>query len=100
LKIKISPTFTMMTTGHGNLKSHLYKFKTSESPTCPCGKAEQTVDRLLFQCELLEKERDNLILGVAKTDNWPLSKSSLIRDHFQLFSKFIHEISLENLNEE
>jgi hypothetical protein len=49
--------------------------------------------------DILGKERDNLILGVAKTDNWPLSKSRLIRNHFQLFSKFIHEISLEKLNE-
>jgi hypothetical protein len=75
-----------MITGHGKLKSYLHKFKTIESPTCPCGKAEQTIDHLLFQCELLGKERDKLILGVAKTDNWPLRKSRLISEHFQSFS--------------
>jgi hypothetical protein len=53
MKIKISPIFTTMITGHGNLKSYLHKFKIIESPTCPCGKAEQTIDHLLFQCELL-----------------------------------------------
>jgi hypothetical protein len=99
MKIKISPIFTTMITGHGNLKSYLHKFKIIESPTCPCGKAEQTVDHLSFQCELFRKERDNLILGVAKTDTWSLSKSTLICEHFQSFSKFIHEISLEKLNE-
>ena len=88
-----------MTTGHGNLKSYLHKFKIIESPTCPCGTTEQTIDHLLFQCELLGKERDKLILGVSKTDNWPLSKNRLISEHFQPFSKFIHEISLEKLNE-
>jgi hypothetical protein len=99
MKIKITPIFTTMTTGRGNIKSYLHKFKIIESPTCPCGKAEQTIDRLLFQSELLGKERDKLISGVSKTDNWPLSKSRLILEHFQSFFKFIHEISLENLNE-
>ena len=99
MKIKVTPTFTTMTTGHGNLKTYLHKFKIIESPTCPCGKTEQTIDHLLFQCELLGKERDKLIAGVAKTDNWPLSKSRLIHEHFRTFYKFIHEISLEKLNE-
>jgi hypothetical protein len=61
--------------------------------TCPCGKAEQTVDLLLFQCELLGKERDNLILRVAKTDNWPMSKSRLyitILNYFISSSKRFH----------
>jgi hypothetical protein len=69
MKIKITPILTMMITGHGNLKSYLHKFKIIETRTCPCWKAEQTVDHLLFQCELREKERDKLILGVAKTNN-------------------------------
>jgi hypothetical protein len=98
IKIKITPIFTM-TTGHGNLKSYLHKFKIIESPTCPCGTAEQPTYHLLFQCELLRKERDKLIPRVSKTDNWPLRKSRLISEHFQSFSKFIHEISLEKLNE-
>jgi hypothetical protein len=42
---------------------------------------------------------DKLIFGVAKTDNWPISKNRLILKHFKLFSKFIHEISLEKLKE-
>jgi hypothetical protein len=70
-----------------------------ELPKCPCGTTEQTIDHLIFQCELLGKERDKLILGVAKTDNWPIGKNGLIREHFKLFSKFSHEISLEKLNE-
>ena len=99
LKINITPTFTTMTTGHGKINSYLYRFKISETPTCPCGSMEQTIDHLLFQCKLLGKERDKLIAGVSKTDNWPLSKSRLISEHFKLFSKFLHEIPLERLNE-
>jgi hypothetical protein len=99
MKIKITPIFTTMTTEHGNLKSYLHKFKIIESPTCPCGKAEQTIDHLLFQCKRLGKERDKLISGVSKTDNRPLNKRRLIHEYFQSFPKFIHENSLETLNE-
>jgi hypothetical protein len=67
-----------MITGHGNLKSYLHRFKIVESPACQCGKADQTIDHLIFERELLGKERDNLISGVSKTDYWPLSKRRLI----------------------
>jgi hypothetical protein len=53
---------------------------------------------MIFQCDLLRKERDKLISGVSKTDNWPLSKSRLISEHYQSLSQFIYEISLERLN--
>jgi hypothetical protein len=99
MKIKITPIFTTMTAGHVNLKSYLHRFKITESPTCPCGTTEQAIDHLIFQCELWGKERDKLIFGVAKTDNWPIRKNRLIREHFKSFSKFIHEILLEKLNE-
>jgi hypothetical protein len=95
MKVKITPIFT---TGHGNFKSYLHRFKIIESPACPCVTTEQTIDHLIFQCELLGKERDKLILGIAKTDNWPISKNRLIREHFKTFSNFIHKISLEKLN--
>jgi hypothetical protein len=54
---KNTPIFTTMTTGHGNLKSYLHRFKITESPTCPCGTTEYHIDHLIFQCELLGKER-------------------------------------------
>jgi hypothetical protein len=47
---------------------------------------------LLSECELLNKERDNLISTVLKTDIWPISKTRLIRKHFKIFSKFTNEI--------
>ena len=99
MKIKVTPIFTTMTTGHGNIKSYLHRFKIIESSTCPCGTSEQTIDHLIFQCELLAKERDKLISGVSKTGNWPLSKNRLTSEHYKSFSKFIHEISFEKLNE-
>ena len=31
LKINVTPNFTMMVTGHDNIKSYLYKYKIIES---------------------------------------------------------------------
>ena len=79
MKITITQNFTTMVTGHGNIRSYLHRFKISETPICLRGTTIQTIDRLLFQCELLNKERDNLISTVVKTDVWPRSKDKLIR---------------------
>jgi len=56
MKIKITTihNFTTMVTGHGNIKAHLYRFKISETPTCPCGDTDQTTEHLLYECELLD----------------------------------------------
>ena len=63
MKIKITPIFTMMTTGHGNLKSYLHKFKIIESPTCPCGKTEQTIDHLSREHKRLLARSNNEVAG-------------------------------------
>jgi hypothetical protein len=66
---------------------------------CPCGTTDQKIDHLLYECELLIKERDNLMSAVLKTDVWPISKNELIKKHFKVFAKFTKEISLDKLNE-
>jgi len=68
------------------------------TPTCSCGTTAQTLDHLLSECELLNKERDNLISTVLKTDVWPISKNSPIRKHFKIFAKFTNKI-FDKLNE-
>jgi len=99
MKINITQNFTTMVTGHGNIRSYLHRFKIIETPICPCGTTDRTTDGLLFECELLNKERDSLISRVLKTDVWPISKDTLIRKHFKTFVKFTNEISVDNLNE-
>jgi hypothetical protein len=42
-----------MVTGHGNIRSSLHRFKILDTPTSPCGTEDQTVDHLLYECELL-----------------------------------------------
>jgi len=38
LKINVTPNFTTMVTGHGNIKSYLYKYKIIDSPKLPLQK--------------------------------------------------------------
>jgi len=99
MRINITHNFTSMVTGHGTIRSYLNRFKIIETPTCPFGTNEQTIDDLLFECELLNKERDSLKSTVSKTGNWPISKNRLIRKHFKIFAKFTNEIYFDKLNE-
>ena len=99
MKINITQNFTTMVTRHGNIRSYLHRFKIIETPICPCDSTEQTIAHLLFECELINKERDNLISTILKTDVWPINKDKLIREHFKTFSKFTNQISFDNLNE-
>ena len=86
-----------MVTGHGKINSYLHRFKISETPLCPCGNQDQTTDHLLFECDLLRKERENLLTTIRKTDVWPTSKSNLIKKHFRAFIQFTYAIVIDKL---
>ena len=48
-------------TGHCRLKQHLHrKLHLSPSPTCSCGEAEETVEHVLQDCQLLRTLRDEM----------------------------------------
>ena len=61
MNIKITLNSTTIITGHRNIRSYLHRFKLTDTPTCTCGKSAQTVDHILYNCEILNKERDSLI---------------------------------------
>jgi hypothetical protein len=58
LEINVTPNLTMMMTGHGNIEPYLYKYKIIDSSMCPCKIGEQTLDNILYGCELVKQERD------------------------------------------
>ena len=65
----MTPNLAMMVTSHGNIKSYLYKYKIIDGSMCPCKIGEQTIDHILYDCELVKQERDKLkaeILTVRK----------------------------------
>jgi hypothetical protein len=87
-KINVTPNCTTVVTGHGNIKAYLHKYKIQESPICSCKRGEQTVDHVIYDCKLLEEERDRLKAAVMRTDNWPVSKNSLIKNFNKDFIQF------------
>ena len=104
MKLNLTHYFTLTVTGHGNINSYLHRFKTSDTPSCPCGPLDQTTDCLLFECELLKKERNDLTTAILKkttailkTDVWPMSKPGLIKKHYKAFFKFTNAILIDKL---
>jgi hypothetical protein len=73
-KFKLTTNFTTTVTAHGKTKAYLHSFKIIESPECPCGGGNQTVDHLLYDCTKLQREREKLTSNVSKQDNWPVKK--------------------------
>jgi hypothetical protein len=80
-----------------HINSYLHRFKIRGTPSCPCGTQDQMTDHLLFECELLRKERNDLTTNIFKTDGWPISKSELIRKHLKAFFKFRNDISFDKI---
>jgi len=81
MNISTNQHLITMMTGHGNIKSYIYRFKLTTSPKCPCDKNDQTTDRLLYECELLKTQRHSLKTAVSKSGGWPTSKNTLIGKH-------------------
>jgi hypothetical protein len=81
-----------MITGHGNIKTYLHRFKIVDSPKCPCGHNDQTIEHLLLDCTILNKERDRLISAVSRTDDWPTNKHTIITKHYKAFNRFTNQI--------
>ena len=82
LNIIVTPNFTTMVTGHGNIKSYLYKYKIMYSPMCSCKRGEQTIHHILFDCELVEQEREAAIL---RSQNRPVRKDIFINKYTKNF---------------
>jgi hypothetical protein len=97
IKISVTPNFTTMTAGHGNIKTYLYKDKIIESPMCSCENGEQSVDHILFECKLLEKERDRLIGAVSRYENWPVNKTKVSREYYKNFKEFTKNVCFDKL---
>ena len=96
-KITITPNFTALVTSHGKTKSYLHRFKIIESPDCPCGGGSQTVEHLLFDCTILQEERERLIGKISRHDNWPVNKSQLGNKYIKHFIQFTKSIDFTKL---
>jgi hypothetical protein len=84
-KVNATPHFTAIVTGHGNIKTYLHKHKITDSPMCSCENGEQSVDRLPYDCKLLEHDRDKPKAAVLRSENWPVSKNKLSTKFYKSF---------------
>jgi hypothetical protein len=96
-KINVTSNFTTMLTGHGNIKSYLHKFKIIDDPMCVCKNGEQTIDHILYDCELMAEERDKLKVAVLRQEDWSVRKDVLISKYGKDFKEFTDSISLNNI---
>jgi hypothetical protein len=64
---------------------------------CPCKIGEQTTDHILYDCELVKQERDKLKDEILQSENWTVSKDTLINKYTKILKKFVDSIPLEKL---
>jgi ribonuclease HI len=65
-RLQMSINLSTIVTGHGKLRSYFHRFKIIYDLTCLCKKSPQTADYLLWECELLSKQRQVLRNGTMK----------------------------------
>jgi predicted hotdog family 3-hydroxylacyl-ACP dehydratase len=99
MKLNLTQSFTAIITGHRKTRAYLHRFKITEDPTSTCGKAVQTTDHLIFECETVTEERKRLKTTALQEGNWPINKNDLMRRHHKEFVKFINDIPFDNLTQ-
>jgi len=97
-KIPIFPELTTLLTGHGNIKSYLYRLGLTDKRMCPCEEEEHTVDHLIFKCKKLLNQREEVIRQIKNTGgNWPATNETLINNYQNFFVKFVRSLELSDL---
>jgi len=55
------------------------------------------IEHLLFDCTVLQEERERLIGKISKHDNWPVNKSELGNKYIRHFTQFTNSIDFTQL---
>jgi len=88
MKLRLSPNLTTMATAHGKTKACLHRFKIIQSPECFCKHGNQTTDHLLYDSEILGKEREKLIAYTSREEDWPMRERELVNKYPKTIYKF------------
>jgi len=97
MNLRLSPNLTAMLTAHGKNKAYLHRFKIIQSPECNCEHGDQTTDHLIYDCEILNKEREKLIAYTSREQDWPVRKCELVGKYLKQFTTFANSINYEKL---
>jgi len=85
-------------TRHGKLRSYFHRFKIIQDPTGLCKMSPQITNHLLWECELLRKQRQVLRNSISKAGiNWPITNSDLVNKYTKFFQKFVNTINFKTL---
>ena len=85
-------------TGHGKTSPYLYRFGLIDNPMCPCEEEEQTVDHLIFKCEKLSNQRNEMTKQIKSTGgNWPAKNETLLKNDVNFFVEFVKSIEFIHL---
>jgi hypothetical protein len=57
-------------------------------------KGEQTVDHIIYNCNLQEQERERLKAVITRSEQWPVSKNKLVLKYYKNFKQFTDNIVL------
>ena len=98
VNLNLRPKVTTIMNGHGYIRSYSHRLKIIGSPECPCKHDIQTVDHLIFQCNMLKNERETLKKSVPKVENWPVSKNELTSRYVKQFLRYINSMDFEKIN--
>ena len=78
-------------------KAYLHRFKIIQSPECVCTHGDQTTDHLIFDCDILDKEREKLIARTSREEDWSVRKCDLVNKYLKQFTIFTDSIDFEKL---
>ncbi|KAJ8705022.1 hypothetical protein PYW08_012342 [Mythimna loreyi] len=80
-------------TGHGNFRSRLHKMSLCDTALCYCGRADETRDHVLWDCELYTDEREVMLGNWCREDIGPVYHRQLVAspEGFQRLRSFAHK---------
>lgn len=88
---------TQLLTGHGKFRTYLHRFGHDIEEMCNCDSQEpQDPFHLLFNCDLFNADRDNLIrTTLLAGHNWPCKPNQLLdnKDLFLALKRFLSSTS-------
>jgi len=93
-RMTIKSKLTALETGHGEIKSYLYRFKIKDEATCSCKTEEQNLEQILNNCSCHLKQRDLRKEEILKTGSLPVSKTVLTNKYLKALIIFIKQIDL------
>jgi hypothetical protein len=66
-RLQLNLNLSTIVTGHGKLRSYLHRFKIIDDPACPCQMGPQSNEHLIWECTILNQQRETLKNGITKT---------------------------------